>query len=300
MAMQRVERLPAVTQITAMNLVYLYVPLRQFLDTVVASGVRQVELWGGSPHCYPDDAGPARLREIRDELQARSLVPVCFTPEQVIYPINIAAADPTARQRSIDYFLRSLDIAVALGAPRVLVTSGWSFRDEPHEAGWARSRDSLRAIAAAAAERDLRLSLEPLQPTESNLLIDLPGTVRMLQELGVDNVDVCLDTIPMTVAGETFDGWFAELGDRIAQVHLVDGAPTGHLAWGDGTLPLDAFLEALERHGYRGPLTLEVANSRYFPDPDSAMRRAIAAVRDAIVARGETAGRPGGDGAPSP
>lgn len=280
---------PSIDQVAAMNLHYVFYPLRRFLDAVEAAGIANVDLWGGMPHMYAEDATPSEVKGVRDEIRRRGLRLVCFTPEQCIYPVNIAAAEATTRTRSIQYFRKNLDIAADLEVGQVLVTSGWGYRSETIAAAWSRSRDGLSELADMARERGLTLLLEHLQPTESNLVVDLPTTIAMVSEVGAGNLAVCVDTVAMTVAGETLDDWYTAFGPRLARIHLNDGNPTGHLAWGDGTLPLDDYVAALRKHRYEGGISLEIAASRYFTDPDAATRTGISTLRSALV-RGGVAG----------
>ena len=88
--------------------------------------------------------------------------------------------------------------------------------------------------------------------------------------------------------GVTVDtGWFGtqgydaaraieELGDRVAHVHLKDvrhtGQPHDTCGYGDGVVPLQDCVEALERIGYRGGISVEHEPDSYDPRPE--IRRA--------------------------
>jgi len=124
---------------------------------------------------------------------------------------------------------------------------------------------------------------EPLQRVESNLVNDSRTLAAMLDEIDADRLGAVLDTVTMAVAGEAVDDAFAALGDRIRHVHLIDGRPMGHLAWGDGELPLCDYLQALERHGYDGWMTFELfGDGSYALDPQAAVERCDAAVRECV------------------
>ena len=86
----------------------------------------------------------------------------------------------------------------------------------------------------------------------------------------------------MAVAGDDIAGYFDTFGDSLSHIHLNDGDPSGHLTWGDGSLPLVDYLAEIARHDYRGHLSLEIAAGRYRLDPDDATRRGLAAVRQAL------------------
>ncbi|MEZ2127694.1 MULTISPECIES: hypothetical protein [unclassified Sinorhizobium] len=72
-----------------------------------------------------------------------------------------------------------------------------------------------------------------------------------------DDVDLVLDLIAVATAGDSVGGYFERFGKRVADVHVVDGTPTGHLAWGGGNLPLADYLAELGARWFEGTLTFE-------------------------------------------
>jgi protein FrlC len=102
------------------------------------------------------------------------------------------------------------------------------------------------------------------------------------------NLFVALDTVAMAVAGETIDNYFETFGDRIRHVHLIDGTPAGHMAWGDGELPLGDYLDGLAKAEYSGYLSFEIFGAKNIFDPYSAYQRSIDAVEQALSAARQT------------
>ena len=95
------------SQLAAMNMVYNRYSFTYFLDSLERMGVGQFELWAGAPHfCHfiqsLSDAG-----KLRKEVGLRGLKIVCLTPEQVLYPHNIASSDRELRRFSLEYFYTS-------------------------------------------------------------------------------------------------------------------------------------------------------------------------------------------------
>jgi protein FrlC len=77
------------------------------------------------------------------------------------------------------------------------------------------------------------------------------------------------------IVGEKPETYFELLGEDIVHIHFVDGTPGGHLALGDGTLDLTGALACIERAGYTGNLSLEIADRRYFMDPRAADEQSL-------------------------
>ncbi|MGG1679341.1 TIM barrel protein [Neobacillus sp. NRS-1170] len=263
------------SQLTGMNFHYLHYPLEYFFDAMVKYEFEQIELWGASPHLYVEDLSLAEVRRIKGEVDQRGLKVVCFTPEQCMYPINLAAKEPVIRERSIAYFKKSVETAVELAAPMVLVTAGWGYRNENREEALKRSRDSLEQLTAFASNQGVVLALEPLQKIESNLICTLSDLVEMLESIPSPYLKGMVDTIPLSVEGEELSSYFERLGEDFVHIHFIDGKPGGHLAWGDGNLPLAKYLNTLAEYNYEGALTLEFTSSQYLLDPNAAIEKSL-------------------------
>jgi protein FrlC len=267
------------SQLIGSNFAFQHYPFERVAKAMQDFGMREIELWGVAQHLDLFHAGDARVESVRRILEDHGLSTWCFTPEQVIYPINIASGDAELREASVQRFCRAADICAALGARYLFLTSGRGYETDAQETAWQRSVESLTRIAAHAGKLGVRCLLEPLQRVESNVLLDAPGVRRMLDQIGADNFDVVLDTVGMAAAGDTVGGYLHLFGARIAHVQLVDGTPAGHLVWGDGTLPLGDYLTELAEAGYTGKITFEpFGNGSYALDPIAAWKRNLARI----------------------
>lgn len=272
-----------VDQITGSNFSYQHLPFERFLDDMVKLERTHVELWGIAPHLHIPRVDFADVRRIRRQLTERGLSVACITPEQVVYPVNIASAENWLRRDSIDMFKKTADICAELGSPYVFLTPGRGYEDEPVEHAWDRSADALSEIAEYAGSLGLQCVFEPLQRVESNLVNSTADIQRILGQVGADNIGVALDTVAMAVAGETVADYFDAFGESVLHVHLIDGKPAGHLAWGDGELPLESYLRELGEFGYTGFATFEIfGDGNYALDPFAALSRCLDSAKAAL------------------
>lgn len=140
----------------------------------------------------------------------------------------------------------------------------------------ARFARVVRVARDTAREHDLRIVLEPLNRSETNLIHTIDEAVRFLDEFDLDGVGVVADLFHVQTESEPFDVVRAH-GDRIGHVHVSDRdreAP-GTRGW-----PWPEFLRAVQDGGYRGSVSLEC----HWPDDaEPAMRNALDEVR-AVVA----------------
>ncbi len=234
---------------------------------------------GRRPHLDLFHDSRARLTEAKTILDDNRLAVHCFTPEQVLYPVNIASGDKSYREASVGRFLRAADICAELGAKYLFLTPGRGFECESREAAWAHSVESINLIAAHARSLGVSCLMEPLQRVESNIVTNADELHTLWRAIDGDDIDVVLDLVAMATAGDSVGGYFEKFGKRIAHVHVVDGTPAGHLAWGDGNLPLNDHLAELGAHGFAGTLTFEpFGNGSYALDPVSVWRRCLDAI----------------------
>jgi protein FrlC len=271
------------SQLTGMNFHYKHYPFEYFLDAMVRYELNNIELWGASPHFYVENMSVQEIRNVKKEIDRRDLSVICFTPEQCVYPINIAAKEVDIRENSIQYFKKSALAAKELDSPLLLVTPGWGYENEEEEEAWKRSEESLEKLAQVAGELDLTLALEPLTRMETNIIHNAAQLKKMLEGVNHPNLKGMIDTIPMALAREDFTDYFNSMNEDIVHIHFIDGKPEGHLVWGDGVLPLETYIEQLDQANYKGFLSLEYTSYQYVQNPDDAMERTMKTLSNQFV-----------------
>lgn len=268
-------------QIGIMNMNYLFYTLDYFLDAARDMEVENINLWTANPHVHLDDSTDEEFRMIGEKIKSRGLKCFCVCPEQVVYPFNIAAEDKMIRGRSIASMKRAIDLCEILENPLLHVCPGWGFYDKPDglKTAWELAREAMIEIGKAAADRGITLALEPLQIVESNLVGDIASARKMLDEVGLDNMKLLVDTCHMAVKGENLDDYFDAFGKDIVHIHLNE---SGQVPWGYGNLPLDTYISQLERHDFEGSITLEVCARKHYIDPNRTVKDGVDMVRRAI------------------
>ncbi|MFD0698950.1 TIM barrel protein [Paenibacillus sp. GCM10027628] len=268
-------------KVAGMNITYRYVPFQHFLDTMSYIGVDHIELWAGEPHLYVYRNILGNLRNIRKQIRSRNMKIVCYTPEQCIYPYNIAASEPHWRQKSIDYFIENLYAALELETDTMLITSGIGDFTISQDESWKYASDSIFQLSKVAEREGVTLALEPLTKFESNLITDSKGLKSMLEEIQSPSLKGMIDTVAMHLAGETPEDYFAILPE-VCHFHLVDGdgESDAHLALDDGVLKWREYLRSLQNLSYQGTCTLEIMGSNYYQKPQDALLKSIGKIRE--------------------
>ena len=259
-------------QILTSNYPYWRYTLGYALDSLERIGCRNIEFYGVYPHFHLDDIGYRDMRRLRKQLSDHGLHAAAFTPEQCLYPVNIASFDPAARRRSMTVFQKSIHCAAELGAKTVVVLAGYATLDEDESVAWKRSAESLHELSRLAEGCGVTLVLET-SPREYTTTHDSKDVVRMIREVGSPALSGMIDTATLGFSGETIGEAIRDLEGHLEHVHFADGVPNGHLIPEEGTLDLPGMLRELDRSGYGGALSLEILNDRYVRDPHAAMKK---------------------------
>lgn len=269
--------------ISVMNFHYVRHTLDRFLADVCEAGVSRIELWAAAPHFYIGDRTLADARALGRKVCGMGLEIVAFTPEQCIYPINISAREPELRDRSLRYFLESMEFATECGAPALLVTAGGGYRDEPAEHALERCVDSMGILCDRAQKLGIDLWMESLPDSFANIIRSAREIRALMDTLDNPALHAVYDVAGAVMTHETPQDYFTHLAGRVAHVHFTDSDALGsHLAWGDGTVDLDQLVAYLRSQNYEGSLTVELTNWKYNVDPTPPLKQCVEAMRKAL------------------
>lgn len=240
------------------------VDLLTAIDRIAEHGYAGVEILADAPHWAPG-ADAARVRRA---VEARGLavsnvnantaaVLWPHEPPEPVFEPALSNHDPTVRAQRLEYSRQCLELAAAVGAPCISVTSGRTEADHPPEEGMAWFTDSLATLCEDAAKLDLRVGVE----YEPGLLVETAAEVRAL----IDRVDhpalgANLDVGHAICAMEDPLDSIRLLAGRIWNLHLEDirGTKHYHLVPGEGDVDFGRVLGGLREVGYEGFVTVEL------------------------------------------
>lgn len=262
-----------IEQIAVSNFPYYKYSMDYALDSLERMGGKNLELYACDPHFHVDDCNMADARALKKKIKDHGLKVVCFTPEQCNYPVNIAAKNPTARKRSLEVYIKSMQFAVEMDCDLCQFLSGFGCLDEKDESIWQRSVESMSYLAEIAEGYGLSIALET-SPKSYTCLTDSQRVTDMIEEIGSPALKGMIDTAVLGYSNETIQDAIERLkgGSLIRHVHVGDGKPNGHFILGDGDLDLVSMMKALDEIGYAHALSLEILNQLYVEDADRAMK----------------------------
>ncbi len=221
------------------------------IDRVKAFGFDLIEL------CL-EDPDTIDLSAIRTRLAKADLgVSICgaFGPNR-----DLSSENETVQKAGLSYLRRCADFAQALGSPFVsgpmyaAVGNTRLLDADARRAQWKRSAANLKVAAAYAAERSVKLAIEPLNRFETDLVNTVDQALRMVDEIAADNVGLLLDTFHMNIEEKDIPAAIHRAAGRIIEFHACSndrGTP------GEDHLPWNAIAGALREARYDGPVVIE-------------------------------------------
>ncbi len=158
----------------------------------------------------------------------------------------------------------AIESAAQFGAACVVALSG-SRGGHTHNHARRLFRDALQELAPVAEEHNLLLVVEtvhPQLPQTHNFLASLDDALELLEKVGHPRVKLLLD-LYHTAAEADLPQRLGELVPQIGLVQLADlAAPPqdqeDRCLLGQGTLPLEQIVAALQQGGYQGPWEVEL------------------------------------------
>lgn len=264
-------------ELASMNHHYMFFELEEFFSSVSSSGYPCVELWTAPQHFFMDYRQNDPVERLMSLAEKYSIQIMGICPEQTNpKPHNMAAKDPAMQDRVYSYFTRAVDVAAAVGASQVLVTSGWAFYSEPVEVARERSAAMLRRIATYAKCRNINLAIEALRKSESLIANSVTDLMMLLDMVDEPALKICLDIGAMVDAGDTIQGYFDAFGRALIHTHFVDCGPRSlHLALGDGERNIVEDIRTFQRNGYEGVLSVECTDPITLSNPMEADERSM-------------------------
>ncbi|MFJ2631376.1 sugar phosphate isomerase/epimerase family protein [Streptomyces sp. NPDC087422] len=226
----------------------------------VAAGIGSVGLWRAPVREYGVERAADLMRD--SGLTVTSLCRGGF----------FTATDPAERATALDDNRAAIDEAATLGtATLVLVSGGLPAGDRDIAAARERVADAIGELAPYAAERGVRLAIEPLHPMYASdrcVVSTLGQALDIAERFPADQVGVVVDTyhlwwddmVPTQIVR-------AGAGGRIASFQVADwvtplpeGVLLGRGQLGDGCVDLRGLREQVDATGFRGPVEVEIFN----------------------------------------
>ncbi|MEV7869454.1 sugar phosphate isomerase/epimerase family protein [Streptomyces sp. NPDC088124] len=232
--------------------------LPELTETCVRLGVPGVGLWREPVQAYGTEAAAKLVRDAG--LVVTTLCRGGF----------LTAIDPVRRAEALADNRAAVDEAAALGTDTLVLVSG-GLPEGSKDLHGARERiaDALGELAPYAAERGVRLAIEPLHPmfaSDRCVVSTLDQALDLAERFPADQVGVAVDTYHIWW-DDRAPAAVVRAAERIFTFQLADwttplpaGVLNGRGQLGDGAINLRAWRERVDAAGYSGPIEVELFN----------------------------------------
>jgi sugar phosphate isomerase/epimerase len=207
---------------------------------------------------------PARadeqLRRLKDSgLQVSSIQPRLHS----LFP-DFPRPEPVSPKDRMAALRRTIELFAPHFPGATLVTISGAAPQGDYALAYRTAAHEYKEVARVAADRGMRLALEPLNPVLMNVdtfLCSLAQAGRVIESVGHPQFGLFVDVWHIW-EDESAPAQIAKYGDRIFGVHVNDWHDPR--AFGDrclpgaGKIPLIDLLRAIRKTGYTGAYTLEV------------------------------------------
>ncbi len=264
---------------------------RESLRKAAGLGVDGFQIYTVKGDVSPEALDITARRQFRDFCAELDLEIAALCGDLGGHGFQVASENPAKIERS----QKIVDLAVDLGAP-VVTTHIGVVPDDPEHQVYRHMRETCRELGDYAAARGIRFAIET--GPETAVLLK-----SFLDDVGSPGIGVNLDpaNLVMVTGDDPVQAVYA-LKDYLIHTHakdgiqfkpcdpaLVYGAFAGdevpglnmselfrEMPLGQGSVPWDAYLDALEDVGYKGFLTIE---REVGDNPEKDIREAVAFLR---------------------
>jgi len=247
-------------------------PLDEAIRRIAAIGYDGVEIGCAAPHAWPGYLNKERRAELRNLLEASGLQAVSLLATPGGGP-EFNPASPLAEERdaTVRYYTEVIDLALDLGAEKVLYIAGWQIFGTSRQQAWDRSKDCLDQIASHADEKGITIVVEPTAAA-TNLIETADDAMELMRSVARDNVKVMFDTLHALYRNEIPADYVRTMREDLVHVHVSD---SGRVIPGEGRVDWIGLMQALNECGYNGYLTMEIGLDSRAADPDQIARTAL-------------------------
>ena len=203
---------------------------------------------------------------------------------------NLSSLDEKERNAAKDYLIWMIDAAEHLGSEVVIgpmysaVGKARLESEQDREIEWQYAVDGLKEMCAYAEKKSIKLAFEPLNRFETDLINVVDQGLRLIDDVGAENLGFHLDTFHMHLEEKDSVAAIKKAGEKVFHIHACEndrGVPgTGQVEW-------KGVFQALGEIGYEGHVVIE----SFTPEVKSIARavciwREIAPDQDSIAREG--------------
>ena len=173
---------------------------------------------------------------------------------------DLTSEDPEVHQNCFKYIETCLDLCVSWGASifagpmYAAVGKARMVSAQQREKEWKLAVANLRIVCDMAADRGVKLAIEPLNRFESDLVNTAEDVVRLVNDIDHPSAGILLDGFHMAIEERNVESAIRLAGEKLLHLQVSEnyrGSP------GTGQTPWNAYKAGLEAINYKGIVSIE-------------------------------------------
>ena len=232
-------------------------PVAHELQEIAALGFDYLELTMDPPQAHYKIIRQ-QMDSLLSALDAHTMKVICHLPTFV----STADLTDSIREASLREMIHSMEVAVELGAQKVVLHPGHigGLGVYVKEIALDHAKESLAAIIGRGQELGLCVCLENMFP-RCRAYFEPADFVEIMQQF--PDLKLTLDTGHANIGdknGRRILKFIEDFGQRIGHLHVSDnfGERDDHIPLGTGTIDFTKIVQALKKCGYDDTATLEI------------------------------------------
>ena len=174
------------------------------------------------------------------------------------YNHNMGSSDPQIREEALEWYKKAFEVMAGLDIHLLggAIYSYWpvDFSAINKAEDWKRSVEGMQTLAPVAKQYDIHLGMEVFNRFENHILNTAEEGVKFVQEVGMDNVKVMLDTFHMNIEEASIGDAIRTAGNLLGHFHTGE---CNRMVPGKGRTPWREIGDALRDIQYDGTVTME-------------------------------------------
>lgn len=172
---------------------------------------------------------------------------------------DLTSPNPEVAEKAIQYIKDSVDFAVEVGAPLIIVVPSPVGRvAKPEEYSfdelWNCAVKNIRVAADYAESKKVKLAIEAINRYETYFANTLEKAYRLVKEIDHPAVKIMADLFHMSIEERSIPHSLRMVSDELIHVHIADNTRE---AAGLGSTDFKEVFHQLNDMGYTGSLTME-------------------------------------------
>ena len=223
----------------------------------IIDGIRRIARYGYDGVEFIGEPDELSSDSIKNELKSNNIAAssICslFNMER-----DLVSSNKKVRKHTVEYIKKNVAFAAEINAGVVIVSPTACMKTHPEaslDQEWAWAVEGIREAAMFAKDYDVVLVIEAWNRYETYIINRLEQSMKMVDDIGMDNVGTMCDTFHMNIEEENIAQAIRNAKGYLKHIHFADST---RAAPGHGHIDFKAVTAAVKDIGYKGYISMEL------------------------------------------